>query len=321
MQEASLSAEEMIAIEARLNEMGVDMTEVGFAGRLIVFGDAYAYADELLASASTGDVEKGRTFATTSTAANIDGLPLAPTLFSQIFNNNYQFMRPDIQGIRIVIPNGAAASFLVGLFQTAAANVVNAASDCLTGISVITQATYDAMDPNDKIFVKPIFVRFGSSVCPGAGASTNACALFPRNETREFDINLSTTRLVPGTRIGVLSTRINTTVSNGQTCTSGQATCNTNNAAILTHELLHTLGLAHPSDPNAVRVVGTLGGSLTTSIMQGFCTPGPGCIFPATPSADDVDTIDTLFSQQSTALYPGGDTCGWRGGVKTLAAN
>jgi hypothetical protein len=55
--------------------------------------------------------------------------------------------------------------------------------------------------------------------------------------------------------------------------------------------------------------------------MQGFCQPGRGCVFTATPSADDIDTIDTLFSQQSSALYPGGDFCHWRGGLKTIAAN
>lgn len=335
LREAPLSVEEMSAVESLLYEQGADMSEVTFSGRFVVMGDAYLEVDSLLGPAPDveGEVEKGRTYSFARDPDTQQPIPdlvevlpresgirftRSPDPFSQIFNNTYQFMRPDIQGIRIIVPNAASANFLVGLFQQAAANIVNAANDCLTSIGVMRQSQYDAMDPNDKIFVKPIFVRFGPNVCLNPGSTTNACAIFPRKETRDFDINFRQTRLVPGTRLGVISTRVNTTLYHGKTCTN-PADCTKYNVGILTHELLHTLGLGHPSDGNSVRVIGTLGGSLTPSVMQGFCEGN--CLFTPALSADDVDTIDTLFSQQSSALYPGGDGCQWRDGLKAIAAN
>jgi hypothetical protein len=321
LHEAELSQDEMMAAEARLTEMGVEMSEVVFSGRMVVIGDAYVAVDDLLGSTPDGMVEKGRTFGAVLDTPSIDGAPLAPTLFSRFSGGAYQWMRPDIQNLRIVVPNGQ--SFLVNLFQTARSNIVNAASDCLTTINVHTQAQYDALPNNDKIRSKTILVRFGTNVCPGAGISTNACALFPRNQTRVFEPGApSETRLVPGTLVGVLSNRINTNISNGQTCTSGQATCNANNAAILTHELLHALGLAHVFDnSNGLVVIETSSDRFQTSIMQNFCVPGPNCIFPTTPTADDIDTIDTLFSPQASQLYPGGDFCQYVPGLKTIRAN
>lgn len=328
LQEASLSLEEMTAVEGLLHEQGTDMSEVSFSGRLVVMGDAYLDVDSLLGPVpdAEGETQKGRTFSLPRDANNVpipnntEVLPrepfnppftIAPVLFSQIFNGQYQFMRPDIQNISIVVPNGAAASFLVGLFQQVVANVVGAADDCLTGMTVRTQAQYDALIPEDKVMIKPIFVRYGSSVCLNPGATTNACAIYPRKETREFDINFSQTRLVPGNRLGVISSRISPTKFHGKTCIN-PADCTKYNVGILTHELLHTLGLAHPNEPSAVRVIGTTDGSFNVSVMQGFCEGN--CLFAPALSADDKDTIDTLFSPQ------GNQGCGWRDGVKAIAA-
>lgn len=338
VQQTPLSLEERSTVESLLQEQGIDLSEVTFSGRFVVLGDAYLEADALLRPASSAEgedeagVEKGRTYSLgrAGSGAVIPDLeqvlptepgqsfPRAPDLFSQIFNNVYQFMRPDIDNVTIVVPSAASASFLIPLFQQAAANVVNAATDCLTGISVRTQANYDALPDVEKIILKPIFVRYGTNVCLNAGQTTNGCAIFPRKETREFAVNFSQTRLVPGNRIGIISTRVTPTKFAGKTCIN-QADCTKYNVGILTHELLHTLGLGHSSDTaHSVRVLGTEGGSFTPSVMQGFCEGN--CLFTPALSADDKKTIDTLYSQQSTALYPGGDGCQWRDGVKAIAA-
>lgn len=336
LQQTPLSPEERSTVESLLQEQGVDLGEVTFSGRFVVMGDAYLDADALLRPATEDEdevgVDKGRTYSLgrAGSGAVIPDLvqvlpaepgqsfPRAPHLFSQIFNGVYQWMRPDIQGVSIIVPNGASASFLVPLFQQAAANVVNAATDCLTGITVRTQAQYDALLDVEKVVIKPIFVRYGSNVCLNAGATTNGCAIFPRKETREFEVNFSQTRLVPGNRIGIISTRVTPTKYAGKTCIN-QADCTKYNVGILTHELLHTLGLGHSSDTqSSVRVIGTEGGSFTPSVMQGFCEGS--CLFTPALSADDKKTIDTLYSQQSSVLYPGGDGCQWRDGVKAIAA-
>ena len=314
LQAAPLSQEDRLAVEERLSELGIAPNEVEFSGRLAAIGDAYLDLDSLLGPAPE-EIEKGRTFAAVDTRPEIAGLPIAPVKFSQIPNGTYQWMRPDISSsVSIVIQNGAAASFLISVFQQAAANIAGAANDCLTNTTFIvrTQADYDALSFDEKNRTKPIFVNYGSlsTTCPAGTASTNGCSIYPRKETRDFDFNVSSTRLVPGSRIGIVSSRVTTN--------------HPNKLGIVTHELLHTLGLGHIFDSDtSAPVVGTQSSRFTTSVMQEagntLCTSG--CLFVNTPSADDIDTIDTLYSQQSSVLYPGGDFCQWRDGMKNIAAN
>jgi hypothetical protein len=302
---ATLSPEERIEIENRLRENGVDVAEVAFSGRMLTVGDTYLEADALLSRqpGEEGLVEKGKTFSPTDGRTSIGGLPLAPDLFSQIFNGKYQFHRPDISNVTVVVPNGASAAFLVTAFQQATNAIWGAASDCLSTVSVKTRAQYDALSQDDKILTKPIFVNFGSNACPGLDSEERACSLFPRLETREFEINVLQTRLVPGTRIGVVSTHISSVTPR--------------NVGSLMHELLHTLGMAHSTETKSVRVRATSDSPFVFSVMQtGSCTPDTaGCSITNTLSLDDIATIDTLYSPQP------GASCLYVAGLKTLVPN
>jgi hypothetical protein len=153
---------------------------------------------------------------------------------------------------------------------------------------VIRQTDYDALPFSEQNVLKAIFVRRGpqATVCPGATGAL-ACAIFPREETRDFDFNLSSTRLVPGRQIGVVDTEV--------------TSANTR-VATLTHELLHTLGLAHPND----------------TLSQNAIVPGSSCSRSVSSimnrlgrdtdviTADDRTTIDILYSP------PTGSTCTYR---------
>jgi len=64
------------------------------------------------------------------------------------------------------------------------------------------------------------------------------------------------------------------------------------------HEVLHTMGEEHPGA--GLRVPGT-GSASAATIMGLGCSQASGssCTAPETLQADDIDTIDTLFSPQS----------------------
>jgi len=303
----------MLAVESRLRELGMDVTEVTFSGRMLAFGDAYLSADAVLSWPDAADidaadidaadtVEKGTTLAVVDGTLTVNGQPRAPDIFSQRSNNKYLFHRPDINSVVIVIPSTAAASFLVGMFQQASAAIRDAANDCLAAVQVMTENQWNALSFNIRRQHKPIFVRYGSvgTVCPD-DFTARACALYPRLETRDFGDAALATRMVPGTRIGVVDSAINSN--------------NTENVGILMHELMHTLGVAHPSDPGSTKVTQTSSVNTVSSVMQN-CVPGSvGCNLTFTLSPDDVDVIDTLYSPQ-----PGG-SCAYAFGLKILVAN
>jgi hypothetical protein len=213
---------------------------------------------------------------------------------------NYLFHRPDIIGVKIVVPN--APSFLVTAFQQAAAAVVGAANDCLTELRVFTQSQYDALSQADKILTKPIFIRYGAlhTMCPSISPMDNttaACAIYPREETREFEINVSETRLVPGPRIGVNSAKVISTDFK---------------VSVLTHELLHTLGLAHTNQSLGTAVVpGSSCKTTASSIMHTGGIGGAGA--STTITTDDKATIDVLYSPLA------GGSCSYSRGLKVIA--
>jgi hypothetical protein len=304
---ASLSDDERIAVENLLRESGIDMTEAAFSGRVVTFGDAYLSVDALLAERNT--IEKGRVLNATVSGNGTDNLPKAPVVYFSTTNGRYFFHRPYYDGAVIVVPDGSAASFLVGAFQQAAAAIASSvAGDCLVNaIPVETQAQWSARPVLDLLGKYPVFVRYGAhnTVCPGSDLSIPACSLFPRFGGFLSDIGLPQTRMVIGPRIGVSISEV----------TSEQG-ADAKNVGLLTHELLHTLGLSHSDIASGSLVApGTDGSTAVESVMHSnafccqhpgdVCPPSPGCLWRSTITADDHRTIRALY------FPPPGTSCAY----------
>jgi pimeloyl-ACP methyl ester carboxylesterase len=300
----SLSEEEKLAVETALRESGLDLSEMAFAGRMVTFGDVYLDVDVVLRQLrDDGLAQKGRSLGLRSVtrlctqssdcvageeacladedgkrrcaSLSTDGFAIAPQFFSSELNGSFFFERPDLLGMTVVVPDGA--SFLVDAFRQAGVDIADAADDCLgPGILVTTQSLFDDLGSEDQRIRKPIFVRYGAAdeVCPNS-EEADACALFPREETRDFEFGLGSTRLIPGPRIGL----------NSAVITSADP-----KIGVLTHELLHTLGLAHSNGGFETNVVP---GSSCSSNVDSIMRSGGAS---ASITSDDSATIDTLYS-------------------------
>jgi hypothetical protein len=320
---ATLSADERALIEQRLAASGAETENLRFVGRLILDGDVYFDADGLLGPAERDEAtdseatEKGKVNSLVSSAPSIDNVAIAPSLFAQerfcnsdddCFVENscgslkrnrcatsLQFWRPKIDGTVVyVVPTNQ--TFLKRAFQAALTNIANAANDCLgTNLTVMLQSEWDQF-PN-RATTPVIFVRYGaeSTVCPGTTGAA-ACAIYPRFV--DFTINgARATFMVPGIRIGVDSADFRSD--------SPEA------IGAIMHEVLHTLGLAHPEEGTATSLLvpGTSSSSTPQSIMR---ASNGGLVL----RAEDKDMIDTLYSP----LFPG-NSCAYFNGFQDVLPN
>jgi hypothetical protein len=146
------------------------------------------------------------------------------------------------------------------------------------------------------VTIKPIFVRYGAqaTVCPTGDSGTIACGLYPRDETREFEVGLSSTRMIPGPRIGINSALV--TSANAST-----------RVGSLTHEILHNLGLAHPDNSGSAGAV-VAGSSCAASVLSIMRSNGGNGVI----ENDDRKTIDALYSP-----VPGG-SCFYSRSLKVI---
>lgn len=312
-----LAPEERVAIEEALTEAEIDLDSVVFVGRTIWQGDTFRSADSLLASLAARD--KGRTLTVTS---NSDlGLgPSAPSIYARCPPPTvepdctdalpYQFWRPYLNNptsdTKFIVPNNFP--FLLTLVTNAVSAIAGAASDCLTtgalrNLNVVTQSQWDAIGVGQGEMPR-VFIIYGSQAC--SDPNMYGCATAP--SVGPIKVNgIGTNRMMVGRKIGYNSADINANTA------SLPAT-----QAMVIHEILHTLGLAHPSTPDSgsVRVPGTDPSSTVTSIMRATkCTPGPGCTWSHTLTTDDVDVIDTLYSAQA------GSNCNYQTTFQTIAPN
>jgi hypothetical protein len=315
--QALLSTEERSLIEQRLLAEGIPLSELTFAGRLILWNDVYLDADSILPV-----VEKGRTL------THVDA-SFAPVLYSRTLdaNNNsctqgtircmYQFWLPQVANVW-VLPNNSP-SFLKPLFQNALNAISAAANNCIAGDqsgAVLTQQEW-AQIGSGQPFVNHTDVAYGpiSTVCPGL-PNSNACSYFPGMHTTSTPFHLAF-----GRYIGLGAAFVTGTDAVSQ--------------YFVTHEILHTMGVAHPFDDGGakLRVPGTsaLASDQLVSIMQNFCYPcynhevldlaSPdcnrdlACNLTFTPSADDRATLATLYASQP------GSGCGSVGFQTTCQPN
>lgn len=330
---SSLADAERLDLEHLFDQAGIQPGDVKLVGRLVLEEDVYTVADDVLAlSDQLGVVEKGRVLGETfpTTVGTPGGLEsAASTIYARVSGGNFQFFRPYVTGnILYVVPTN---NFLLTLMTTIVRSVNDTATDCLTNgasgtLRAGTEANYAALSTTAKQQATKVTITHGplATVCPGAPASVAGCALAPRKINILHLDGVTRSTMTAGGRIGLVNT--STAVSG----TDGRS------RRIATHELLHTLGIAHPfqslGDPNGdgqpdgIQVPGTSTSTTVLSVMQNGCIPAttncnvanpPTCcnIAATNLSTEDTDMIDTLYSPQA------GGSCAYVDNFQNVVAN
>lgn len=335
MAHTPLSDEERLKVERVLDATGVAPDEVAFVGELVLQRDVYTHSDELLALADAV-VEKGRIISriftsTTGTPGPAGSqLQVSPELYARMNNGTFQFYRPYVQHFTaFIVPTD---NFLLSLFQLITGNVNSAANDCLTAngtsgtLRAGTVANFNALSATEQARIPRVTVTHGSleTVCPGATAldpDIKGCSLAMRHRSLLHLDGVTRSTMTIGPRIGLVNTAV--------TGLGGLS------RRVATHELLHTLGVAHPSQstadgnsdgqPDAIVVPGTSSAANTISVMQNECSAGTNCSVANPPvccntqsndmTIDDIDVIDTLYSPQA------GGNCTYLNDFRNIAAN
>jgi hypothetical protein len=332
-----LSAEEQARARDIAEALGIGAERVSFLGQLVfVDGDTQLELDLPAAPRGSeareapaveavrareseqperfeqhGAIDKGKVL---SQVVMTGTPPLAPVIYARVAAGLWLFQRPDLEQNVLLIPDTAPA-FVFEDFVTAVATVANASSaDCLESgfMTVMRQSTYDAMPEEGKLLLRTKSVVYEPAPCP---AGHSACAQFPLRQMVWLEPAgagelVQRERFVTGRRIGIDSSRItkSTSMSRG----------------IFVHELLHSLGIAHPKleslgsghDIAKLVVPGTLGGSCVAPP----CAAGtnyPSIMHQAMDlgrtnslQPDDVDVIATLYTSA------GG--CGYRSAARVI---
>jgi hypothetical protein len=291
-----LSSSERGELEAFLIERGHDLGRMRFVGRMLVVGDVYQSADDLLDEARES-VEKGFTYNAPVTDS--------PDVVSRITAGGvYQMYRPvsGVAGTALICGSTAVKTIMV----TASNIIENAANDCVTSSTFIpmTTAEWNALMQGQAGHTQMSIVRAPlATACPGSPAGTLACATTPKKKNVPFNFQGGfQKRMSWGGRIGLVDTEV---IGTDQRSISR-----------VLHELMHTMGVAHPG--GGVRPLGTLDTTLAgnPTIMGPGCPQGSvGCTAIETLQADDIDMIDTCYSPQ------GGGACGsFPADFETIAA-
>ena len=275
-----LSEEELSIVENALVARGVDVTRTKIVGRVIVRDDTYESADDLLDAARVV-VEKGVVAGEPSEydyARMINPLTGMPA-DSGIFETRRPYFGR-YNNIKIIVPNNTVRNIM----QQAADAVENAADDCITSsiFSVMLQSDWDALGIGQADY-PAIGVVYGAAnvACPSS-PNARGCAYLPRFYSMRLPNGTYQHRIGVGFRIGLDSTFVTDSLAGVSTAT---------------HELLHTLGLAHTyvdeeEDRTPITVPGTRGIGAQFSIMRQYGNPyrsdamGP----------DDILTLDVLYS-------------------------
>jgi hypothetical protein len=309
-----LSADEESRALEQAQALGISADRVSFLGQL-VFVDGDTQLD-LAPAAQSSAFEPGRLGAGVVGKGKVLGQvvntgmpPLAPVVYAQTSGGVWLFNRPDLEHNVLLIPD-AAPAFVFEDFVTAVAAIANTSSaDCLEPhfMIVMRQAAYDAMSHSSRAVLRTKVVAYEPGACPAAHA---ACAQFPLRQMAWIkpaaggDLVLRE-RFVAGRRIGIDSSQITASTSMSR--------------ATFVHELLHTLGIAHPKaeslglrpgqDVSKLVVPGTLAGSC----VAGACAPAtnyPSIMHQATDlgrtnslQPDDIDVIATLYTSAGGCAY------------------
>lgn len=247
-----------------------------------------------------GVIEKGKVLGQIVTTGTP---PLAPVVYAQQSGGSWLFNRPDLEQNVLLIPDSAPA-FVFNDFVTAVAVVASASSgDCIGAdfMVVMRQATYDALPAQGKATLRTKSVVYAPAACP---AGYSACAQFPLVQMVTLTPGgVPRERFVTGRRIGIDSLQITKSTSSSR--------------ATFVHELLHTLGIAHPkaesfgSGDHVTKLV--VPGTLSGSCVVAPCAAGtnyPSIMHQALDlgrtnslQPDDVDVIATLYASAGGCSY------------------
>lgn len=229
-----------------------------------------------------------------------------PAVYARVTREGWLFQRPDLE-LNVIVISDAAPAFVFDDFVTAAATIAGASRrDCLDAgfMTVMRRSTYDGLPAAGRAVLRAKTVVYAPGACQRGYA---ACAQFPVQDSVVVARADGTTQLerrfVSGPRIGVDSDQI-------------QASSSASRATFV-HELMHSLGVAHPkqelasSGRNALKhvVPGTLAGSCASAPCE------PGTNYPSIMhqsvdegrtewlASDDIDVLATLYASEDGCTY------------------
>lgn len=324
---ATLSDEERNAVADLLYARGIDVADVVFEGANLWIGDVFVDARQLLGDLRAAQVvEKGQVAAELVTAIvgthNVPGTAVPtsvqaiPTIYARQENGQFTFNRPEVSGFTtfVVVPDDFPAG-VSRAFTAAIQAIGNAgAGDCLgtSYLSLINRTNFAALVARSTFDTpfRAMVVKYESDPCAHApGRTVFGCSQFPRIQ----NVPLSPPSPFPGGGGGGSQVR---SQYGGYIALNSDFIVDTDPAfatTIITHELMHTLGVAHPQEDPFDPVFGT---SLVKIVVPGTDAPEAGTAtimalvgagnFSNTLSADDNHVIRTLYN---SGVAPG---CGYQ---------
>ena len=281
-----LTADERARLDAHYASQGMPEDQVSYRGRVItVEGDMLVDADYILSGLER--VEKGQVnhgsggFGQGSLARCNGGVPSG----NECPTGKFQFFRPWIDDKYFVIVDDFTFNkYYLDLVTNAAAAVENISGDKPGAnlYDVVTPAQYAARPAADQ-FRYVINVVISTTAC--TGANTLACMEVPVQTTEQTPTGQQT-RMRLGRRLGIRQDKIQ----------DATGTTRLNNIGVITHELLHSLGIGHVDFPDPsfqIYVPGTAKAAANPlSVMWGNIGNSR---WKNTPQADDIDMMQTLY--------------------------
>ncbi len=306
----ALSLEESVSLES----LGVAPEDVSFVGANVLVQDVSFSAEPLLERLRSEAVDKGKVLNQvvttvigkhdTSLVAPQDVIGASIQYASQTGDGAFNFARPEVDAefAHVVVLADAVPQAIFNAFRDSIAEIGNASeADCLspTFLQVFSRSEFDAEFAERPFDVPPrvLEVVYAPEIC---GPTALGCTQYPRAE----NVVLSPTS--PEGQIGTFQRRVSFGSFMG--INSTQITPEAPDFSTITHELLHAMGIAHPV-PEAFRS-GALAAKLVVpgteprdsgfeSIMA-FRTSTDRVL---ELSADDIDTIETLYSSAHGCSY------------------
>jgi hypothetical protein len=209
-----------------------------------------------------GLVMKGRALGQIVNGTLSAGVPGAPVRYASQIDERFSFFRPELaSGTQfahvLVVPNNIPAD-IRQVFEDAVTAIGQAGNaDCLD-TDFLTIETVAELGQRSPIDIPPrvTTVRYEPDPCPHSPtrAAPLGCAQFPYERTVDIAVGgpdgtggVSQTRMLTGGYVAIDSNQI----------VANTAAARADALSTITHELMHTLGLAHPQEDPFDPVFGT----------------------------------------------------------------